>query len=52
MTVGATAQADKLAAQLPGWPTADILNLPEDRRHDRIIPRNPISLSHLRTAPR
>src|SRR6478736_1064039 len=38
MTVGATARKrDKLAAR-------DILNLPEDRRHDRIIPRNPIAL--------
>ncbi len=45
MTVGATARKrDKLAAQLTWLANRDILNLPEDRRHDRIIPRNPISL--------
>src|SRR5215475_13213303 len=35
MTVGATAR------------NRDILNLPEDRRHDRIVPRNPIALMTL-----
>ena len=35
---------DKLAAQLTWLANRDILNLPEDRRHDRIIPRNPIAL--------
>ena len=45
MTVGATARKrDKLAAQLTWLANRDILNLPEDRRHDRIMPRNPISL--------
>src|SRR5260370_31582827 len=45
MTVGATARKrDKLAAQLTWLANRDILNLPEDRRHDRIVPRNPISL--------
>src|ERR1700744_2293522 len=45
MTVGATARKrDKLAAQLTWLANRDILTLPEDRRHDRIIPRNPIAL--------
>ena len=45
MTVGATARKrDKLAAQLTWLANRDILNLPEDRRHDRIVPRNPIAL--------
>src|SRR3954464_7121919 len=45
MTVGATARKrDKLAAQLTWLANRDILNLPEDRRHDRIVPRNPISI--------
>ena len=45
MTVGATARKrDKLAAQLTWLANRDILNLPEDRRHDRIVPRNPIAV--------
>ena len=45
MSVGATARKrDKLAAQLTWLANRDILNLPEDRRHDRIMPRNPIAL--------
>jgi hypothetical protein len=45
MSVSATARKrDKLAAQLTWLANRDILNLPEDRRHDRIIPRNPIAL--------
>src|SRR5919205_1469200 len=45
MTVGATARKrDKLAAQLTWLANRDILNLPEDRRHDRIMPRNPIAV--------
>ena len=45
MTVSATARKrDKLAAQLTWLANRDILNLPEDRRHDRIVPRNPIAL--------
>src|ERR1700744_2693178 len=35
---------DKLAAQLTWLANRDILNRPEDRRHDRIVPRNPIAL--------
>lgn len=45
MTVGATPRKrDKLAAQLTWLANRDILNLPEDRRHDRIVPRNPIGV--------
>jgi len=45
MTVGATQRKrDKLAAQLTWLANRDILNLPEDRRHDRVVPRNPISV--------
>jgi hypothetical protein len=45
MSVGATARKrDKMAAQLTWLANRDILNLPEDRRHDRIVPRNPIAL--------
>src|ERR1700755_2921484 len=45
MSVGATAgKRRKLAAQLTWLANRDILNLPEDRRHDRIIPRNPIAM--------
>jgi hypothetical protein len=42
MTVSATPRKrDKLAAQLTWLANRHILNLPEDRRHGRIIPRNP-----------
>jgi len=34
---------DKLAAQLTWLANRNILNLPEDRRHDRFVPRNPFS---------
>jgi len=45
MTLAATPRKrDKLAAQLTWLANRDILNLPEDRRHDRIVPRNPIAL--------
>jgi hypothetical protein len=45
MTVGATPRKrDKLASQLTWLANRDILNLPEDRRHDRIVPRNPIAI--------
>src|ERR671931_149738 len=45
MTVSATARKrDKLAAQLTWLASRGILNLPEDRRHDRIVPRNPIAV--------
>jgi PilZ domain len=42
MTIAATARKrDKLAAQLTWLANRHILNLPEDRRHGRITPRNP-----------
>ena len=42
MTVSATPRKrDKLAAQLTWLANRHILNLPEDRRHGRIVPRNP-----------
>ena len=45
MTIAATTRKrDKLAAQLTWLANRDILNLPEDRRHDRIVPRNPIAV--------
>ena len=44
MTVSATARKqDKLASQLTWLANRQILNLPEDRRHDRVVPRNPLS---------
>jgi hypothetical protein len=44
MTIGATArQRDKLAAQLTWLANRGILGLPEDRRHGRITPRNPMA---------
>ena len=43
MTIAATARKrDKLAAQLTWLANRHILGLPEDRRHGRIAPRNPI----------
>lgn len=45
MTVNATPRKrDKLAAQLTWLANRQILNLPEDRRHDRIVPRNPMAI--------
>src|SRR3984893_2952833 len=42
MTISATPRKrDKLAAQLTWLANRSILNLPEDRRHDRVVPRNP-----------
>lgn len=32
---------DKIAGQLTWVANRDILNLPEDRRHDRVVPRDP-----------
>jgi hypothetical protein len=53
MSVGATPRKrDKLAAQLTWLANRDILNLPEDRRHDRIVPRNPIALLTLEDGSR
>jgi hypothetical protein len=44
MTISATTRKrDKLAAQLTWIANRHILDLPEDRRHGRIIPRNPVS---------
>jgi hypothetical protein len=42
MSISATPRKrDKLAAQLTWLANRQILNLPEDRRHGRIVPRNP-----------
>jgi hypothetical protein len=44
MTISATARKrDKLAAQLTWLANRNILNLPEDRRHGRFTPRNPVA---------
>jgi hypothetical protein len=44
MTIAATVRKrDKLAAQLTWLANRGILGLPEDRRHGRIIPRNPMA---------
>jgi PilZ domain len=44
MTISATLRKrDKLAAQLTWLANRQILNLPEDRRHGRFIPRNPVA---------
>lgn len=44
MTISATPRKrDKLAAQLTWLANRNILGLPEDRRHGRIVPRNPIT---------
>lgn len=44
MTVNATMRKrDKLAAQLTWLANRHELNLPEDRRHERMVPRNPYS---------
>jgi PilZ domain len=44
MTISATTRKrDKLAAQLTWLANRDILNLPEDRRHGRFVPRNPMT---------
>src|SRR5471032_562719 len=44
MTISATARKrDKLAAQLTWLANRHILDLPEDRRHGRIVPRSPIT---------
>jgi hypothetical protein len=43
ITISATARKrDKLAAQLTWLANRHILGLPEDRRHGRIVPRNPV----------
>ncbi|APH71946.1 PilZ domain-containing protein [Aquibium oceanicum] len=38
---------DKLAAQLTWLANKHELDLPEDRRHERVLPRNPMSELHL-----
>jgi hypothetical protein len=44
MTIAATPRKrDKLAAQLTWLANRHILDLPEDRRHGRIVPRNPMA---------
>jgi hypothetical protein len=44
MTIAATTRKrDKLAAQLTWLANRNILGLPEDRRHGRFVPRNPIA---------
>src|SRR5271163_709943 len=44
MTISATPRKrDKLAAQLTWLANRHILSLPEDRRHGRIAPRNPVA---------
>lgn len=44
MTIEATPRKrDKLAAQLTWLANRHVLGLPEDRRHERIAPRNPMS---------
>jgi hypothetical protein len=44
MSIAATSRKrDKLAAQLTWLANRHILNLPEDRRHGRFAPRNPVA---------
>ena len=44
MTIAATLRKrDKLVAQLTWLANRQILNLPEDRRHDRFTPRNAVA---------
>lgn len=44
MSIAATPRKrDKLAAQLTWLANRQILNLPEDRRHGRFTPRNPVA---------
>lgn len=44
MSIAATSRKrDKLAAQLTWLANRHILNLPEDRRHGRFVPKNPLA---------
>lgn len=44
MSIGATPRKrEKLAAQLTWLANRQMLNLPEDRRHGRVVPRNPMA---------
>lgn len=45
--VASDRKKDKLAAQLTWLANKHELDLPEDRRHERIAPRNPISIMQL-----
>lgn len=45
--VASERKKDKLAAQLTWLANRHELDLPEDRRHDRVSPRNPISVLQL-----
>jgi len=45
--VASDRKKDKLAAQLTWLANKHELDLPEDRRHDRVAPRNPISVLQL-----
>ncbi|WP_187970939.1 PilZ domain-containing protein [Aquibium microcysteis] len=45
--VASERKKDKLAAQLTWLANKHELDLPEDRRHDRVSPRNPISVLQL-----
>lgn len=46
-----TMKRDRLASQITWLANRDILNLPEDRRHDRVVPRDPrISVRNLSDA--
>lgn len=48
MTVNATERKkDKLAAQLTWLANRHELDLPEDRRHERVTPRNPFTVLHM-----
>jgi hypothetical protein len=42
---------DKLASQLTWLANREMLNLPEDRRHDRVIPRDPRVMVRLADQP-
>lgn len=45
--VASERKKDKLAAQLTWLANKHELDLPEDRRHERVAPRNPVSVLHL-----
>lgn len=45
--VASERKRDKLAAQLTWLANKHELDLPEDRRHERVAPRNPMSVLHL-----
>lgn len=52
MTIAATPRKrDKLAAQLTWLANRQVLGLPEDRRHERIVPRNPRTTMKVKNGP-